>query len=398
VRIETQAVHAGDRKKLGPYIPVTTPVYTAATYIYESTAEIDRVFGHQQPGYAYSRWDSPNNAALEEVLTVMEGGHGSLACASGMVALHTALHVAMLGRPRSVLAAEAIYGATVGMLQNHMEPAGVRVRFADLFDADAFRRALAEHRPGAILIESVSNPLLRVAPIDTVAAMAREAGAALIVDNTFATPLLMRPIEMGAHFVVHSLTKYLAGHGDVLGGSVTCDEAHYEPLRAYSRAVGPVLGPFESYLALRGIKTFPLRMERQCANAEKLAAWLATHPRIERVYYPGDPAHPDRATIERLFPRGLYGAMVSFEIRGAGREEVFRFLDALRLVVRATSLGDVHTMALYPFISSHRDVAPEMKARMGIGQNLVRLSAGIEAMEDVIADLAQALGYTSARK
>jgi cystathionine beta-lyase/cystathionine gamma-synthase len=221
--------------------------------------------------------------------------------------------------------------------------------------------------------------------------MAREAGAALLVDSTFATPLIVRPLEHGANFAVHSATKYLGGHGDVLGGVIACDAAHYDQLRAYSRAVGPVLGPFESYLTLRGIKTFPLRMERQCANACKLASWLASHPAVERVYFPGDPAHPDAATVRRLFPSGLYGAMVSFEIKGAAKPEVFRFMDRLRLVVRATSLGDVHTMVLYPVISSHRDVAPKMRARMGIAENLVRLSAGIEAVEDVIADLEQAL-------
>jgi cystathionine gamma-synthase/methionine-gamma-lyase len=163
-------------------------------------------------------------------------------------------------------------------------------------------------------------------------------------------------------------------------------------LRALSRAVGPVLGPFESYLTMRGIKTLPLRMERQCANACRVASWLASHGAIERVYFPADPAHPDAADIRRLLPPGLFGAIVSFELKGAGRDEVFRFMNALRMIVRATSLGDVHSMMLYPVMSSHREISPRHRERMGIRDNLVRLSVGIEAVEDIVEDLEQALG------
>ena len=201
----------------------------------------------------------------------------------------------------------------------------------------------------------------------------------------------MRPLELGAHFSVHSVTKYLAGHGDVLGGAVITDRQHIESLRSLGRTIGPVLGPFESYLTMRGIKTFPLRMERQCANACRVASWLSTHPKVERVYFPGDPAHPDAATIRRLFPSNLYGAMVSFEIRGAAKTEIFRVMDAFRLIVRATSLGDVHSMALYPVMSSHREISPKHRERMGIRDNLVRLSVGIEDADDIIADLEQSL-------
>jgi cystathionine beta-lyase/cystathionine gamma-synthase len=212
-----------------------------------------------------------------------------------------------------------------------------------------------------------------------------------VVDNTFATPMILRPLELGAHFSVHSVTKYLAGHGDVLGGAVVTDAEHFDSLRTLSRAIGPVLGPFESYLTMRGIKTFPLRMERQCANACRVAQWLSAHPKVERVYFTGDPAHADAATIRRLFPPNLYGAMVSFELKQAGREEVFRFMDALRMIVRATSLGDVHSMMLYPVMSSHREISPKHRERMGIRDSLVRLSVGIEAPEDIVEDLEQAL-------
>jgi cystathionine gamma-synthase/methionine-gamma-lyase len=273
-----------------------------------------------------------------------------------------------------------------------LEPSGVAVRFVDVCDSDALRAAVAEARPGCILIETISNPLLRVGAMDQIAEIAREAGAALVVDNTFATPMIVRPLELGAHFSVHSVTKYLAGHGDVLGGAVVTDAEHYDTLRTLSRAIGPVLGPFESYLTMRGIKTFPLRMERQCANACRIAQWLSAHPKVERVYFTGDPSHPDAATIRRLFPNNLYGAMVSFELKNAGRDEVFRFMDTLKLIVRATSLGDVHSMMLYPVMSSHREISPKHRERMGIRDSLVRLSVGIEAPEDILEDLEQALG------
>jgi cystathionine gamma-synthase len=391
LKIHTKAVHAGDRKKAGPEIPVTTPIHTATSYFYDSMEQLDRIFGREEAGYCYARYDNPSNAALEELMTSLESGYGSLATASGMAALQIAIMAALADRRKSIVAANALYGATVGLLMNVFEPMGVAVRFTDMCDLAAFRAAVAEAKPGCILIETISNPLLRVGEIDRIAEVAREAGAALIVDNTFGTPLIVRPLELGAHFTVHSVTKYLGGHGDVLGGMVVSDREHYDGLRALSRSTGPVLGPFESYLTMRGIKTFPLRMERHCANACRVASWLSQHPAVERVYFTGDPAHPDAAAIRRLFPQNLYGAMVSFEIQGAGRAEIFRFMDALKMIVRATSLGDVQSMALYPVMSSHREVSPRHRERMGIRDNLVRLSVGIEAPEDIIEDLDQAL-------
>jgi cystathionine gamma-synthase/methionine-gamma-lyase len=392
LQIHSQAVHTGDRKKLGPHVPITTPIYTASSYFYDSMEQLDRIFGQEEQGPCYARYDNPSAAALEELVASLENGHGALACASGMAAIHVAVLSALADRRKSVVAANATYGATVSLLMNVLEPMGVAVCFADVCDLDALRAAVAEAKPGCIVMETISNPLLRVGQIDRIAEIAREAGAALVVDNTFGTPLLCRPLEMGANFSMHSVTKYLAGHGDVLGGIVVSDRQHYEGLRALSRVVGPVLGPFECYLTMRGIKTFPLRMERQCANACRVASWLASHRRVERVYFTGNPAHPDAATIRRVFPANLYGAMVSFEIRDAGKEEIFRFMDGLKMIVRATSLGDVHTMMLYPSMSSHREISPKHRQRMGIHDNLVRLSVGIEAADDIVDDLAQALG------
>jgi cystathionine gamma-synthase/methionine-gamma-lyase len=391
LKIHTKAVHAGDRKRAGAHVPVTTPIHTATSYYYESMEQLDRVFADEEKGYCYARYDNPSAAAMEELMCALEAGDAALACASGMAALHTAILSALTDRRRSIVAANAMYGATVSLLMNVFEPLGVNVRFADICDLAGLRAVVDEAQPGCIVMESISNPLLRVGEIDRIAAIANEVGAALVVDNTFATPLLARPLEMGAHFSVHSVSKYLAGHGDVLGGVVVTRQPHAASLRALGRTIGPVLGPFECYLTMRGIKTFPLRMERQCANACQVASWLAAHPRVERVYFTGDAQHPDAAAIRRLFPANLYGAMVGFEIKDAGREEVFRFMNALKMIVRATSLGDVHSMMLYPVMSSHRELSGKHRQRMGIGDNLVRLSVGIEAAEDVIGDLEQAL-------
>lgn len=383
-------MHVGERKRGRGTVPVVTPIHHSASYIYDDIRDLDRVFAREIPGDSYARYTNPTNAALEEVVSDLEGGAGALACSSGMQALNTAIQVALLDRRRTILAASALYGATINLLSKLIEPSGVDVRFADFCDLGALREQVQEHRPGLLLMETVSNPLLRVGQIDKVAELAREVGALLLVDSTFSTPVVVRPLDWGANLVVHSLTKYLSGHGDVLGGIVVSDGESLEALRAYSRTAGPVLGPYESYLALRGVKTFPLRMERQCQNACKVASWLATHPKVDRVYFTGDPAHPDAAAIQRLFTPGITGAVVSFEMKGAGRENIFDFMNALRMIVPATSVGDVHTMVLYPVMSSHRELSPKHRERMGIRENLVRVSVGIEAAEDIIADLEHA--------
>jgi cystathionine beta-lyase/cystathionine gamma-synthase len=392
MKIDSKAVHTGERKSSGNYIPVTTPIHTAASYVYEDMDTLDRVFGREIEGPSYIRYNNPTTDALQEALTVLESGAGALACGSGMMALHMAIHAALADRRRSIVVAKALYGATIHLLVKILEPSGISVRFADFNNLAEVESAVAEEKPGCLLAETISNPLLRVVEVDKLAAIAKQAGAALIVDNTFATPLICRPLELGANMVVHSLTKYLSGHGDMMGGAIISDSDHLETLYATARAIGPNLGPFESFLALRGIKTFPLRMERQCQNACRVASWLAAHPAVDRVYFPGDPHHPDAAVTRRLFPSGAYGAVASFELKGVtGKDGVFRFMNALKMIVPATSVGDVHTMMLYPVISSHRDLSPKHRERLGIRDNLVRLSVGIEAVEDITADLDDAL-------
>lgn len=392
MKFESKTVHAGDRRKAANFVPVTTPIYTAASYFYDSMEQLDRVFGREEAGPSYARYDNPTTSALEALMTELEGGHATFACSSGMMALHLAVLAALVDRPKRVVAGSVLYGATTQMLMTVFGALGVETTFVDMCDLAAVEAAVNEIKPGAVLAETITNPMLRVGALDKIAAIARRAGAPLIVDNTFATPLLLRPFDLGASLVVHSATKYLAGHGDVLGGVIVSDEGHFETLTALRRTLGPNMSPFESYLTMRGIKTLALRMERQCTNACKVASWLAEHARVERVYFPGDPAHPDAATVNRLFPKNLYGAMVAFELKNAGKEEVFAFMDKLRMIVPATSLGDVHTMILYPAMASHRDLSSKHRERLGISNNLVRISTGIEAIEDIIADLEQALG------
>ena len=392
MKFESKTVHAGDRRKAADFVPVTTPIYTAASYFYDSMEQLDRVFGREEAGPSYARYDNPTTSALEALMTELEGGHATFACSSGMMALHLAVLAALVDRPKRVVAGSVLYGATTQMLMTVFGALGVETTFVDMCDLAAVEAAVSEIKPGAVLAETITNPMLRVGALDRIAAIARRAEAPLIVDNTFATPLLLRPFDLGASLVVHSATKYLAGHGDVLGGVIVSDEGHFETLTALRRTLGPNMSPFESYLTMRGIKTLALRMERQCTNACKVASWLAAHARVERVYFPGDPAHPDAATVNRLFPKNLYGAMVAFELKNAGKEEVFAFMDKLRMIVPATSLGDVHTMMLYPAMASHRDLSPKHRERLGISNNLVRISTGIEAIDDIIADLEQALG------
>ena len=391
MKLDTLAVHAGDRKRAGSFVPVTTPIYSASSFFYPEMETLDRVFGNEIPGQNYTRYNNPTTNALEEQIASLEGGEWAIAAGSGMAALHLAVLGALADRRKSVVAGAVLYGASIRLLMEILEPNGTAVHFTDPNDVAGFEAAVAEHKPGVVLVESIANPMLRVTPLDTVAEIAHRHGALLVVDSTFATPLLLQPLRLGADIVFHSLTKYLGGHGDVLGGVLVTLEEFRPALQSISRTVGGVLGPFESYLAMRGIKTFPLRMARQCANACRVASWLASHPRIERVIFPGDTQHPDAAVVRRLLAPGLYGGMVSFEVKGASREDIFRLVDALKMIVPATSLGDVHTMILYPPMSSHRDISPKHRQRMGIGDNFLRLSVGIEAPEDIIEDLSQAL-------
>lgn len=395
----TLAVHAGERlsrpnpamPRGASFTPVATPIYHSAAYVYENLDELDAIFAGTQEGPVYARYGNPTLAALETAVAALEGGEAALAYASGMAAIHGALLAAGARAGAAIVAAQDVYGATYALLDRVLATQGVAVRFVDGTDATAVAAAVAETRPAAVICETISNPLLKVADLPRLAGIAHAAGAAFIVDNTFASPYLCRPLQHGADYVVHSATKYLGGHGDVLGGVVVASAERRKTLNELNKLVGGNLGPQEAWLVLRGLKTLPLRLQRQCDNAVRIAAWLAGHPRVAAVNYPGLPTHPQHATAARLLERGAFGAMISFDLRDGRRETVFHFMEALKLVLPATTLGDVYSLVLYPAGSSHRALDAAARRRIGIGDGLVRLSVGIEDADDIIADLDQAL-------
>jgi cystathionine gamma-synthase/methionine-gamma-lyase len=393
-RPDTKAVHAGDRKKPGDYTPVVTPIHLASSFFYDSVETLDQVFGEERPGHNYSRYGNPTTAGLEEQVAALEGADFAIATGSGMAAIHLALMTGITDRRHSIVAGQVLYGQTLSMLMQVFGPLGVESRFADPHDLAGFEEAVAEQKPGCVIVETITNPMLRVCELDKVAEIAHKHGALLIVDATFTPPAMFRAFEHGADLVVHSATKYLGGHGDVLAGIVLGKDELRPVAHFLTKTLGPNLGPFEAYLAMRGVKTLTLRFERQCRNALEVATSLAGAPGVRRVHHPGLPDHPDHATARRLFPEGMFGAMVSVELEG-GRERALAFMNALELTVPATSLGDVHTMALYPPMSSHRTLAPKHRQRLGITDGLVRLSVGIEAIEDILADLQQALAASA---
>ena len=315
----------------------------------------------------------------------------AVAFSSGMGAIHAALLGSAVRAGTAVVAAADVYGATYALLERTFTALGVGVRFVDITDLDQVSRAVTEEQPAALLCEIISNPLMKVADVPALAEMARGVGAALIIDSTFASPFLFRPLEHGADYAVHSATKYIGGHGDVMGGVIACSAERGHDLRERQKLLGANLGPQEAWLALRGLKTLALRMRQHCDNAQQVAEALAAHPAVAWVNYPGLPAHPQHDLAGRLFAGLGFGGMLSFELRGAGQSDVFRFMEALQLVLPATTLGDVYSLVLYPAHTSHRQVAPEVREAIGIGDGLVRLSVGIEAVEDIVADLMQAL-------
>jgi cystathionine gamma-synthase/methionine-gamma-lyase len=308
-----------------------------------------------------------------------------------MAAVHVALLAAGVRAGTAVVAALDLYGATTALLERLMTELGVKVKFVDVTDLAAVESALSETRPAAFLAEIISNPLLKVADVPALAGLAHRCGAQCLIDNTFATPYLVTPLACGADYVIHSATKYIGGHGDVMAGVVVTSAENRRKLYEMNKLVGSVLGPFEAWLALRGLKTLPLRMRRQCENAGAVAEWLAARPGIGCVNYPGLPSHPQHEVAGHLFGDRGFGGMVSFEIAGADKARVFRFMEALELCLPATTLGDVYTLVLHPATTSHRSLTPEERARVGISDGLARLSIGIEDAEDIIADLDQAL-------
>ncbi len=388
----SRAVHAGERAPKPDFTPTATPIYPTSSFFYDETETLDAVFGNEREGYVYTRYGNPTTRALETAVASLEGTEDAVAYASGMAAIHAAiLHEVQAGS--RVVAARDVYGATYAMLTKLFAQLGVQTTFVDILDLDALATTIREVKPALVAFETISNPLLRVPDIAAISRLAHAEGARLMVDNTFASPYLVNPVRHGADVVVHSTTKYLGGHGDVVGGVIATTRERAAALREEAKLTGPTLGPFEAWLTLRGIKTLPLRVRRQSESAARVAAWLADHPAVAKVNYPG---RSDLGAAAGVFNDDLRGGMVSFEVADAGQAEIFRFFQALRLCVPATSLGDVYTLVLHPAMSSHRALTPEQRAEVGIGEGLVRLSIGIEDVEDITSDLDQALRAVNA--
>jgi cystathionine gamma-synthase/methionine-gamma-lyase len=372
--ISTKLVHGGERRTLPDAKPVSTPIYASATFTYDSMQEIDQVFAGEKDGFIYTRYGNPTTAALEEAVREVEEGATACAYATGMAAVHAALLACDLKSGSTVLASQDLYGATTSLLNNIFTSFGVKTVTVDYADLASVREKAREIRPQVMIAETISNPLLKVCNIEACVEIARENGARLIIDNTFASPYLCQPLKLGADIVVHSATKYLGGHADAMGGLVISrDEMDSMALVSVMKLVGGVLGVWDAHEILRGLKTLAVRMDRQCENARVLANHLNEHAGIARVHYPG------------------LGALVSIELRDDTREAAFRFMDGLRLCVSSTSLGDVFTSVLHPATASHRDLTPARRQELGIVDGLVRISVGIEKIDDIIADIEQAL-------
>lgn len=388
---QTRAVHAGERVPPADFRPVATPIWNTVGYLYESMDDLDAVFDRKKAGQIYLRYSNPTVEAFENAVANLENAEAAQAYSSGMAAIHAALLGAGVRAGGSVVAALDVYGATFTLLKDLLASLGVTVRMVDASDHDEVESALEETGAAVLYVESISNPLLKVADIPALAALAHNHNASLLVDNTFASPYLLNPLAHGADYVIHSATKYLAGHGDVLAGVVVTSTANKNKLFELNKLIGSVLGPFEAWLALRGLKTLPLRMRQQCDNALTAAEWLRTHPRIKKVHYPGLADHPQHELAKGLFGGRGFGGVLSFEIDGADKDRVFRFMESLRICLPATSLGDIYSLVLHPMTSSHRSLTADERARVGIPDGLVRLSTGIESADDILADLESAL-------
>jgi cystathionine gamma-synthase/methionine-gamma-lyase len=385
--ITTRLVHAGERSAPPSGQPTSTPIYASATYTYDSMAEIDQVFAGDKAGYIYTRYGNPTVTALETAIRTIETGATACAYSSGMAALHAALFACELTPGATVLASQDLYGATTSLLQTIFGSLGIKTVTADFSELDGLRAKATETRPRVLVAETISNPLLKVCDIDACAEIAHSVGARLIVDNTFASPYLCQPLKHGADIVVHSATKFLCGHADAMGGiAISRDETDSQALIGVMKLVGGVLSPWEAHAILRGVKTLAVRMDRHCENARALAERLKENPRISRVYYPGG-----GKIAKRILREPHAGALVSIELKDNTRAAAFRFMDALQLCIRSTSLGDVFTSVLHPATASHRDLTPARRKELGISDGLVRISVGIESISDIIADIEQAL-------
>jgi len=377
----TRAIHAGQ-----PNDPqtgaVSYPIYQTSTFAQEEPGI--------HKGFCYSRTGNPTRQALEENLAALEDARYGLAFGSGIAAINTVLN--LLKSQDHVVACRDLYGGSYRIFTKVFSRFGVDFTFVDTTRLEEVERAFTP-RTRLLWLESPSNPLLQVSDIAANARLAHDRGALVVVDNTFATPYLQNPLALGADLVIHSTTKYLNGHADVIGGGVVTNSPDlYEQLKFHQNAVGGIPGPFDCFLVLRGIKTLAVRMERHCSNAVAIARYLEAHSKVARVYYPGLPSHPHHALAARQMR--AFGAMVSFELR-ADLAGTLAFTRRMKLWTLAESLGSAKSLFCHPPTMTHASVEPEVRRQVGIADSLIRLSVGLEDVEDLIADLDQALSATA---
>ena len=376
----TRVIHGGQRPdpQTGAVMP---PIYATSTYVQSSPGV--------HKGYEYSRTANPTRDALQAAVANLEGGAAGFAFASGMAATSTVLE--LLDSGSHIIAMHDLYGGSYRVLENvRKRSAGHDVSFVDLSRPSELEAAV---RPNTRLVwvETPTNPLLKLVDLSAIAQIARRLGLLTVCDNTFATPFIQRPLEHGFDIVVHSTTKYLNGHSDAVGGAavVRADAGLQERLAYLQNALGGVSGPFDSFLTLRGIKTLALRMERHCANAQAIAEFLASHPKVQQVFYPGLASHPQHALARRQMTGG-FGGIVTAELRGS-LDDTRRMLERCELFSLAESLGGVESLIEHPGLMTHASLPAAMRASLGITDGLIRLSVGVEALDDLIADLRQAL-------
>lgn len=371
----------------GNSTPLSVPLYQTSSFAFQDPDALREALARPDRGFAYSRFGNPTTRALEDAVAGLEGAAGGLATSSGMSAVNLVLR-GLLGSGDHVVAQRRLYGGTATSLQDLARRFGVEVSFIDGHDESELRGVI---RPGTTMLylETISNPMVRVADLPALAGIARSMGAITVVDNTFATPLLCRPIDHGADIVLHSATKYLGGHSDVVGGVVVSASSELHQ-RLWRQLVdfGVQADPFAAWLTIRGLQTLAVRLDKQCANARELAHRLAEHPAVSTVSWPGLVKHPDHEVARRILSD--YGGLLAFDLKG-GHAAAYELLRKVRLITSGVSLGGVETLAMHPAGTSHRDMTGDELQAMGISQSTIRLSVGIEHPDDLWADLAAAL-------
>lgn len=382
----TKAIHGGNVKDK-QYGSLSMPIYQTSTFFFENCEQGGRRFAGEEEGFIYTRLGNPTTSVLEDKVAILENGEACAATSSGMGAISSCLWtIAAAGK--HILADETLYGCTFALLQHGMTRYGVEVTFIDTSDLEAVKANLKDNTV-CVYLETPANPNLKVVDIVEIAKIAHAHNPAIkvVCDNTFASPYLQRPLELGADVVVHSATKYLNGHGDVIAGFVVGKKDFITEVKMFGikDMTGSVLGPFESYLILRGLKTLEVRMERHCANAKVVAEFLAKCDKVEKVYYPGLESHPGYEIAKKQMKD--FGAMISFEVKG-GKEAGMKFVNSLSLATVAVSLGDAETLIEHPASMTHSTYAEDELEAAGISAGLIRLSIGLENVDDIIADLA----------